>query len=81
MSAAARALFRPDHGAPNINVLSSRARTYAYLYRYGFGPDLQTYVDRLQDFSIKSGLVQQYGQDLIQQIISNEFANIPRERF
>jgi hypothetical protein len=65
-----------DHQSPRpalIDVLRLRAEARASLVANGY-MDLIEAVDGLQQAALKQGLVAQYGQDEIQQILGEAFA-------
>ncbi|SHM06706.1 hypothetical protein SAMN05444159_7583 [Bradyrhizobium lablabi] len=74
MSSAARKIDHHQSAKPSpIEVFRERARARAMLVANGL-MDLQTAVDGMQETAGAQGLVAKYGQDEIQQILSEAFA-------
>jgi hypothetical protein len=56
----------------------AKVRTGAFLFQYGY-LDLQTTIDKLQRYAVRSGVVRELGQDEVQRLLSSAFADIKRE--
>jgi hypothetical protein len=60
------------------DLLSAKARTARYLFRYGY-IDRENARSQLQRYAEKAGIARELGQDLTQQIIASAFEHIPTE--
>ena len=69
------AIDRATRTAPSpLDVLELRAWARAYLWSIGEINTIPTALDPLQDFAERSGLVEELGQDRVQQILADAFA-------
>jgi hypothetical protein len=59
-----------------LDVLKLRAWARAYLWWAGEIESIQAAVDPLQAFAVASGLVDELGQDAVQQIIADAFGEV-----
>ncbi|MEH2468837.1 hypothetical protein V1281_001907 [Nitrobacteraceae bacterium AZCC 2161] len=75
MNAAVRALIVEAVTAPPMLVLELRAEQRAYLW-WNYQIEIDEAVEPLQTFAEQSGLIDQHGQDHIQEIIAAPFARL-----
>jgi len=73
---------KPERAADALGPLEQlQARAWAVATAFALGKiDLITAVDRLQDYAFSRGLIDELGQDAVQQIISEAFAPARRIR-
>ena len=69
---------REGHRMSTLGDFHAKVRTGAFLFQYGY-LDLQTTVDKLQQYAVRNGIVRELGQDEVRRVISAAFADIERE--